>query len=335
MLQGKELHIEDNAKMSNSGIDFLIGLRSSFVTLRHDDDLIIQPYSPHRFSRQFGFCQNVPSVLVEQHYDGSLLALVQLWDSCVRLGRSSKIIIPMRTSNERPLMTHEYSDWWPTFLENALRRSTHIILRGPTKDGVPSSTKSEKRQLNVQGKSSHPSKSKATLKNPLQTAKATSKSKTLTGKDTQEPSSSSDKGVEKSPNVVPFCKEKSKPSVSPNRHRITSSTFSSNESNVSQEQHRKHLKKKHKDLGDLHNEFIDLNSISIDTAIFGDSVAASTMLLTELEQQLGLGDMSSDIFGDAMLEDCITSMYPSNMVKSSHPSLDNVKSQATNKDPST
>ncbi|KAJ8554183.1 hypothetical protein K7X08_024861 [Anisodus acutangulus] len=194
---GKEPHIEDNGKMSNSWSDFLIGLRSSFVTLRHDDDLIVEPYSPHRFSRQFGFCQDVPGVLIEQHYDGSLLAIVQLWDSCVRLGSSSKIIISMRQSNEGPLMTR----------------------------------------------------------------------------------------IEKSPSVVPLCKEKSKPFVSPNGLGITSATSSSNESNVSQEQHWKHLKKKHKDLGDQHNEFVDLDSISIDTAIFGDGVAASTMPLTEYAQQ--------------------------------------------------
>ncbi|KAK4706247.1 hypothetical protein R3W88_034192 [Solanum pinnatisectum] len=68
-------------------------------------------FSPHRFSRQFGYCQDVPGALIEQHYDGSLLALVQLWDSCVRLGSSLKIFIPMRPSNKGSLITHEYSDW--------------------------------------------------------------------------------------------------------------------------------------------------------------------------------------------------------------------------------
>ncbi|KAJ8556355.1 hypothetical protein K7X08_023113 [Anisodus acutangulus] len=364
MLQGKELHIEDNGNMSNSWSDFLIGLRSRFVTLRHDDDLIMEPYSPHRFSRQFGFFQDFPGGLVEQHYDGSLLALVQLWDSCVRLGSSSKIIIPMRPSNEGPLMTREYSDWWQTLRENVLRQSTHIILKGPRKDDVPSSIKSDQRQLNVQGKSSHSSKSKATLNNPPQTAKATSKYKTLTGKDTQaekkvrrpslihkaaatasevinishkrkETSSSSYKGVEKSPSVAPLCKGKTKPSVSPNEVGITSAASSSNESNVSQEQHWRRLKKKPKDLGDQNNDFVDLDSISIDTAIFGDGADGSTIPLTEYAQQLGLGDISGDIFVDDISEDCITIPNPSNTVKSSHPSLDNVKAQVTTEGPST
>uniref|UniRef100_M1C3Z4 Aminotransferase-like plant mobile domain-containing protein n=1 Tax=Solanum tuberosum TaxID=4113 RepID=M1C3Z4_SOLTU len=50
MLQGNELHIDDSGKLSTSWSDFLIGLRSSFVTLRLDDELIVEPYSPHRFS---------------------------------------------------------------------------------------------------------------------------------------------------------------------------------------------------------------------------------------------------------------------------------------------
>ncbi|MCD9644509.1 hypothetical protein HAX54_032763 [Datura stramonium] len=76
LLQGKELHIDDNSKLSNSYNDFFIALCSSFFTLRHDYDLIVEPYSPHQFSQQFVFCQDVPNVLIEHHYDGSLLALV-------------------------------------------------------------------------------------------------------------------------------------------------------------------------------------------------------------------------------------------------------------------
>ncbi|KAH0764902.1 hypothetical protein KY285_000773 [Solanum tuberosum] len=70
MLQGKELHIDDSGKLSISQSDFLIGLCSSFVTFRLDDELIVEPYSPHRFSRQFGYCQDVPGALIEHHYDG-------------------------------------------------------------------------------------------------------------------------------------------------------------------------------------------------------------------------------------------------------------------------
>ena len=59
---------------------------------------------------KFGYCQDVPGALIENHSCGSLLGVVQLWDSCVHLGSSSKIIIPMRPSNKGSLMTREYSN---------------------------------------------------------------------------------------------------------------------------------------------------------------------------------------------------------------------------------
>ncbi|KAF3644385.1 hypothetical protein FXO37_21480 [Capsicum annuum] len=90
---GKEVQIDNSGKLPNSWSDFFIGLRSSFVTLRHDDDLVVDPYSPHRFSRQFRFCHGI---LKKHYFDGSLLALVQLWDSCVRLGSLSNLNIPIR-----------------------------------------------------------------------------------------------------------------------------------------------------------------------------------------------------------------------------------------------
>ncbi|KAH0697243.1 hypothetical protein KY290_014694 [Solanum tuberosum] len=356
MLQGKELHIDDSGKLSTSWSDFLIGIRSSFVTLRLDDELIVEPYSPHRFSRQFGYCQDVPSALIEHHYDGSLLALVQLWDSCVYLGSSLKIIIPMRPSKKRSLMIREYSDWWPSHREILLRRSTHIILRGPKKDDVSLPTKGEQIQeklprslksqvtpnippqsVSIVSKSKS-SKGKAThvdngVKGPLQTPKAAN----ITDKEVidvtlkrKKPSSSSDKGVVKSLDIAPSCSNTSKTSISLHEIDIsTSAASSSNESNVSQELHWKRLKKKPKDLNTQQYEFAELDSISIDTAIFEDGAAGSTMPLTELAHQLGLGDIPSDV---DVFEDCITSSNSLNMVKSSHLPLVEVKSQAaTNK----
>ncbi|PHT29337.1 hypothetical protein CQW23_31063 [Capsicum baccatum] len=136
-----------------------IGLHLSFVTLRYDD-LIMETYSPHRFSRQFGFYQDIPGILKKHHFDGSLLALVQLWDSCVCLGSLSKLNIPMRPLDNGPFMTQEYSDWWSAHRETMLRKNTHIILRGPKKNDTPSSTKGDELQLDGQGKLSISLKSK-------------------------------------------------------------------------------------------------------------------------------------------------------------------------------
>ncbi|KAH0725025.1 hypothetical protein KY284_000890 [Solanum tuberosum] len=161
---------------------------------------------------------------------GSLLDLVKLWDSCVHLGSSSKIIIPMRPSNSGSLMTRDYSNWWPSHREILLRRSIHIILRGPKKDASSLPTKGEE----LQQKLSHSLKSKVTPNIPPQSVKVISKSKNSKGKAThvdngvkgplQTPkasnitdnkvidvtlkrkklSSSSGKSVEKSLGIAPF-----------------------------------------------------------------------------------------------------------------------------------
>ena len=85
MLQGKDLHLIDNVKLSNSWNEYVISLRSGYVTLRHDSNFIVESYSPVRFSRQFGFCQDFPGDLMECPYDGTLLTLVQIGNSYFRL----------------------------------------------------------------------------------------------------------------------------------------------------------------------------------------------------------------------------------------------------------
>ncbi|KAH0686254.1 hypothetical protein KY284_016807 [Solanum tuberosum] len=210
-------------------------------------------------------------------------------------------------------MTREYSDWWPSHRDILLRRSTHIILRGPKKDDVSLPTKGEQ----LQEKLPHSLKSKVTPNIPQQSVSVVSKSKSSKGKAThvdnrvkgplqtpkaanitdkevidvtlkrKKPSSSSDKGVVKPLGIAPSCSNTSKTFISLHEIDINASAASSsNESNVSQELHWKRLKKKSKDLNTQQCEFVELDSISIDTAIFEDGVAGSTMPLTELAHQL-------------------------------------------------
>uniref|UniRef100_M1DLL9 Uncharacterized protein n=1 Tax=Solanum tuberosum TaxID=4113 RepID=M1DLL9_SOLTU len=87
------------------------------------------------------------------------------------------------------------------------------------------------------------------------------------------------------------------------------------------------FEEKPKELNTQQCEFAELDSISIDTAIFEDGAAGSIMPLTELAHQLGLEDIPSDV---DVFEDCITSSNSLNVVKSSHLPLVEVKSQAAN-----
>ena len=55
---------------------------------------------------------------MERPYDGTLLTLVQLWNSSFRLNTFSKFMIPTCLLEGAPLMTREYVDWWPSQMMN-------------------------------------------------------------------------------------------------------------------------------------------------------------------------------------------------------------------------
>ncbi|XP_070014403.1 uncharacterized protein [Nicotiana sylvestris] len=178
LLRGKELHFTENGKLSDSFSEFFISLRSSYLTLRHDATFIVESYNPHRFSRQFGFCQDIPGDLMEQPYDGTLQALVQLWDSSTRLGTSLKFIVPLRPLNDVTLMTREYIDWWPIHRLDPSKKNPHIVSTSPRQDQVHVRSKGVPSRLKVKLPSPS-SKPKTKSNDLLQAAQTLSKSKVM------------------------------------------------------------------------------------------------------------------------------------------------------------
>ncbi|KAG5576232.1 hypothetical protein H5410_056366 [Solanum commersonii] len=300
--------------------------------------------------RPFGYCQDVPSALINHHYDGSLLALVQLWDSCVHLGSSLKIIIPMRPSNKGSLMIRPKKDdaSLPTKGEQFQEKLPHSLKSKVTENIPPQSAKVVSKSKTLKGKATHVDTGvKSPLKTPKEANITTNEVIDVTLK-RKKPSSSSDKSVENSLGIAPSRSNTFKTSISLHEIGIcNSAASSSNDNSVSQELHWKHLKKKPKELNNQQCEFTELDSISIDTAIFEDGDAGSTMPLSELAHQvkshleyfsklaffshwiliLFLGDIPSDV---DVFEDCITSPNSLNMARSSHLPLVEVKSQAAN-----
>ncbi|KAM1552056.1 hypothetical protein ACFX10_044094 [Malus domestica] len=86
--------IIDNSHLRFSDLSYLISLRSRFVSLRQEDRCIVQPYSLHRFSRQFGFAQNVPGKLKENSQSASLQAVYMHWESCTHACINAVITLP-------------------------------------------------------------------------------------------------------------------------------------------------------------------------------------------------------------------------------------------------
>ncbi|KAJ8574020.1 hypothetical protein K7X08_010531 [Anisodus acutangulus] len=100
---------------------------------------------------------------MERPYDGTLLSLAQLWKSSIRLGTSSKVIIPMRLlEGGAPLMTREYVDWWSSYRTNPLKGSPDIVSKNSRQDHTLMSSKGGLNQLKEKPRSS--SKAKLGLK---------------------------------------------------------------------------------------------------------------------------------------------------------------------------
>ncbi|KAH9603721.1 hypothetical protein KSS87_007077 [Heliosperma pusillum] len=102
----------DDPRLSRQSGEFFMAMRSCFLTLRHEDNHVIEPYSPHRFGRQFGFFQDVPGELECDVRGGSRERMFQFFESSVRLGTKSKFIIPRNDPSGGPRVSTSYDAWW-------------------------------------------------------------------------------------------------------------------------------------------------------------------------------------------------------------------------------
>ena len=120
---------DDIAPLDSS---YFVSLRSGYLSLRQDNRRIVQPYSPHRFSRQFGYIQDVPGNIKKDIRTGSFVCTHTYWDCCTRSGTKSVVILPNQDNLKDFTVTRDYVTWWskvyrlgPTQVTNA------VIENGP------------------------------------------------------------------------------------------------------------------------------------------------------------------------------------------------------------
>ncbi|KAK6233533.1 hypothetical protein QUC31_005939, partial [Theobroma cacao] len=127
----KENH-EADTPLDPSRHDYLVSVRSSYLPVRCHNTIIIEPYSPHRFGKQFGFCQDIPGNLKTDIRSGSVDDLLKFWQTCTLSNTQSRLISPARPLDINDHVTTSYMEWWSQvhnpFLEHnveALISSTH------------------------------------------------------------------------------------------------------------------------------------------------------------------------------------------------------------------
>ncbi|KAJ8432645.1 LOW QUALITY PROTEIN: hypothetical protein Cgig2_011811 [Carnegiea gigantea] len=101
----------DNGQLSRADFAYFASIRSSYVCCRCDDSFVMEHYCPHRFSRQFGFHQDIPAYI-----DFSILLsskiMLRLYQACIRYGTNSRMFFPGQCPSLERKFTHCFQEWW-------------------------------------------------------------------------------------------------------------------------------------------------------------------------------------------------------------------------------
>jgi len=106
--------LNDDGTLSYEKLSYLIALRFSYLPLRRAATFYATLYSPHRFSRQFGFWQELPGALKldprtrATTYNDALL----FWTALLCKNTKSIATLPSRSLHLNKFMTKKYQDWW-------------------------------------------------------------------------------------------------------------------------------------------------------------------------------------------------------------------------------
>ena len=79
LFKGPREILVDDDKLPSSYADYFISQRSSYLASCRGDICIVEPYSPHRFCRQFSFNQHIPKELNEDFRTVTLEQVVCFW----------------------------------------------------------------------------------------------------------------------------------------------------------------------------------------------------------------------------------------------------------------
>ncbi|KAL2897225.1 Protein Hook-like protein 3 [Bienertia sinuspersici] len=113
--KNKNIFLFDDGNLDHTQMSYLSSLRSGYVTLRHYDSFFIEPYLPYRFSRQFGFCQDIPSAITRKVQDRSNVSyekVLMFWKLLLFQGSMSRVCAPCLSLDWHKLKTVKFHGWW-------------------------------------------------------------------------------------------------------------------------------------------------------------------------------------------------------------------------------
>ena len=105
-----------------------MSIRSNYPTLRKGNVFIVEPYSPHRFSRQFGFFRDSRNRLDQDFREASLEYGLRLARICVLIKPRSKSTFPPHTSNMKKFASQNYKSWWEKMNKNLFENHVQCLV---------------------------------------------------------------------------------------------------------------------------------------------------------------------------------------------------------------
>ncbi|PHU19372.1 ABC transporter G family member 11 [Capsicum chinense] len=118
----------DDDKDDESETSYFMSLCFNLLPFRYGVSFILEPYSPHRFSRQFGFYQGLPKTLKDDIRSASLYEGLRFYRICVSHGSMSKAIFPKAISNTRRHSSTQYKSWWDKVHGNFLEVNLQSLV---------------------------------------------------------------------------------------------------------------------------------------------------------------------------------------------------------------
>ena len=79
-VRNREETFLDDGGLSRNLLSYFISIHSSYLSMRQDGHLIVEPYSPFRFSLKFGLCQDILGTIKEGIRQGTLDKIVSFGD---------------------------------------------------------------------------------------------------------------------------------------------------------------------------------------------------------------------------------------------------------------
>ncbi|KAK6119301.1 hypothetical protein DH2020_046957 [Rehmannia glutinosa] len=135
--KNKDFHYVDNGNAQKFEQEYFIAIRSSYLSLRQGGRFVIEPYSPHRFSRQFGFYQMVSGVLKEGVRGASLEEGVYHWRVCTSSKTFSKAWLPCMPPTAKTFSSEEYKQWWAWVHGNYFEENIENLINSKPKKVLP------------------------------------------------------------------------------------------------------------------------------------------------------------------------------------------------------